>query len=66
MASLQPLNNLSAVAPFRLDRSQALTCDNDNKYKDEQTAYNSGQVNLFPTTTSGTTEVVPGTPARPI
>ncbi len=48
-------NNLSAVAPFRLDRSQALTCDNDNKYKDEQTAYNSGQINLFATTTSGTT-----------
>jgi phospholipase C len=48
------LNNLSAVAPFRLDRSQALTCDNDNKYKDEQTAYNSGSVNLFPATTSGT------------
>jgi phospholipase C len=55
-------NNLSAVAPFRLDRSQALTCDNDNKYKDEQTAYNSGQINLFATTTSGTTEVVAGTP----
>ena len=49
------MNNLSAVAPFRLDRSQALTCDNDNKYKDEQTAYNSGQINLFATTTSGTT-----------
>ncbi len=48
-------NSLSAVAPFRLDRSQAVTCDNDNKYKDEQTAYNSGQINLFATTTSGTT-----------
>lgn len=47
-------NSLSAVAPFRLDRSQALTCDNDNHYKDEQTAYNSGQINLFATTTSGT------------
>jgi phospholipase C len=56
------LNNLSAVAPFRLDRSQALTCDNDNHYKDEQTAYNSGTVNLFPATTSGTTEVTAGTP----
>jgi phospholipase C len=56
------LNNLSAVAPFRLDRSQALICDNDNHYKDEQTAYNSGTVNLFPATTSGTTEVTAGTP----
>ena len=48
------LNNLSVVAPFRLDRSQALTCDNDNHYKDEQTAYHAGTINLFPTTTSGT------------
>jgi phospholipase C len=42
------LNNLSAVAPFRLDRSQAVTCDNTNAYTDEQNAYNSGAVNLFP------------------
>jgi phospholipase C len=56
------VNKISTVAPFRLDRAQALTCDNDNHYKDEQTAYNKGEVNLFPTTTSGTTEVVPGTP----
>jgi phospholipase C len=46
------LNSLNLVAPFRLDRSQALTCDNDNKYKDEQTAYNSGQVNQFTATSS--------------
>jgi len=60
---LTPLpNNLSAVAPFRLDRSQALTCDNDNAYSAEQTAYNAGAVNLFPGTTSGTTEVTAGTP----
>jgi phospholipase C len=48
------LNNLSSVPPFRLDRSQALTCDNSNKYSAEQTAYNSGIVNQFPAT-SGTT-----------
>src|SRR5271165_1819601 len=42
------LNNLSAVAPFRLDRSQAVTCDNSNAYTAEQNAYNSGAVNLFP------------------
>jgi phospholipase C len=44
------LNSLNVTPPFRLDRSQALTCDNDNKYKDEQTAYNSGQLNMFPVT----------------
>src|SRR5208282_2246227 len=31
-----------AQAPFRLDRSQAETCDNDNHYTDEQAAYNGG------------------------
>jgi phospholipase C len=48
------LNNLGATAPFRLDRAQETTCDNDNHYKDEQTAYNSGLINLFATTTSAT------------
>lgn len=48
------LNKLSSTAPFRLDRAQETTCDNDNHYTDEQTAYNSGRVNLFPATTSGT------------
>lgn len=48
------LNSLSSTPPFRLDRALETTCDNDNHYKDEQTAYNSGAVNLFPATTSGT------------
>jgi len=56
------LNNLSSAPPFRLDRSMEITCDNSNAYKNEQTAYNSGGVNLFPASTSGTTEVVAGTP----
>ena len=34
-------------APFRLDRSQAVTCDNDNHYTDEQRAYNGGLLNQF-------------------
>src|SRR5580658_2078099 len=46
------LNNISAVAPFRLDRSQAVTCDNSNAYTAEQNAYNSGAVNLFPANAS--------------
>src|ERR1700733_9005952 len=42
------VSNVSAVPPFRLDRSQAVTCDQDNGYNAEQNAYNSGAVNLFP------------------
>jgi phospholipase C len=48
------VNAISTSPPFRLDRAQETTCDNDNHYTDEQTAYNSGIVNLFPTTTSAT------------
>src|ERR1700691_1829904 len=40
------VSNIGAVAPFRLDRSQAVTCDQDNAYNAEQNAYNSGLVNL--------------------
>jgi phospholipase C len=40
-------NNPNPVAPFRLDRSQAVTCDNDNHYSDEQRAYNGGLLNQF-------------------
>jgi phospholipase C len=36
-----------AQAPFRLDRSQNVTCDNDNHYTDEQKAYNGGLLNQF-------------------
>src|ERR1700758_482015 len=31
-------NNPNSIKPFRLDRSQALLCDNDNHYTDEQNA----------------------------
>ncbi|MGA3292764.1 MAG: alkaline phosphatase family protein [Candidatus Acidiferrales bacterium] len=39
--------NPDAAAPFRLDRSEAVTCDNDNHYKDEQEAYDGGLLNEF-------------------
>ncbi len=58
------ISNLNVVAPFRLDRSQALTCDNDNGYNAEQIAYNSGQVNQFPST-SGTGLDPNGNPCTP-
>jgi phospholipase C len=54
------IGNVSAIAPFRLDRSQAVTCDNTNAYTDEQNAYNSGTVNLFPANASKAT--APPTP----
>jgi phospholipase C len=40
-------NNPNSANPFRLDRSQAVTCDQDHNYKDEQAAYNAGLVNQF-------------------
>jgi phospholipase C len=42
-----------AAAPFRLDRSEAVTCDNDNHYKDEQEAYDGGLLDKVATLLSG-------------
>ncbi|HEY6328371.1 MAG TPA: alkaline phosphatase family protein, partial [Blastocatellia bacterium] len=41
-------NGTGAAAPFRLDRSQAATADQDHDYTAEQIAYHSGIVDLFP------------------
>jgi phospholipase C len=41
-------NGDGAVNPFRLDRSQAATADQDHEYKAEQLAFNSGLMDLFP------------------
>lgn len=46
-------NNPNAANPQRLDRSQALTCDQDHSYKDEQLAYDHGAVDKFVETVSG-------------
>jgi phospholipase C len=46
-------NNPNSTKPFRLDRSQALLCDNDNHYTDEQNAYHGGLVDKFPESTNG-------------
>jgi phospholipase C len=40
-------HNLNAINPFRLDRSQAATCDNDNHYTDEQKAFDGGLMDMF-------------------
>jgi phospholipase C len=39
--------NTNSAKPFRLDRSQAATCDQDHVYKDEQAAMNSGLMDKF-------------------
>ena len=44
-------NGTGANAPFRLDRSQAATADQDHDYTAEQIAYHSGLVDLFPMAT---------------
>jgi phospholipase C len=40
-------HNLNLVNPFRLDRSQAATCDQDHDYTDEQKAFDQGIMDLF-------------------
>ncbi len=44
-------NGSGANAPFRLDRSQAATADQDHDYTAEQIAYHAGLVDLFPMAT---------------
>jgi len=46
-------NNPDAANPQRLDRAQALTCDQDHHYKEEQEAYDGGLVDQFVQHTAG-------------
>jgi phospholipase C len=39
--------NPNSTQPFRLTRAQALTCDQDHNYPDEQKAFNGGLMNKF-------------------
>jgi phospholipase C len=39
--------NPNSAQPFRLTRAQAVTCDQDHNYADEQKAYNGGLMNKF-------------------
>jgi phospholipase C len=40
-------NNPNATQPFRLDRSEAVTCDEDHNYGDEQKAFDKGLMDNF-------------------
>lgn len=46
--NLNPGNGTDAANPFRLDRSQAATADQDHDYTDEQMAAHFGLMDLFP------------------
>ncbi len=55
-------HNPNSALPFRLDRSQFFTCDNDNHYSAEQSAYDSGLADKFveftsPTSTAGCPDI---------
>ncbi|HEX6495467.1 MAG TPA: alkaline phosphatase family protein [Acidobacteriaceae bacterium] len=41
-------NGNAATNPFRLDRAQASTADQDHQYTPEQTAFDNGAMDLFP------------------
>ena len=49
--NLNPLNLGGASNPFRLDRSQAVTPDQDHNYLAEQQAFDAGLMDLFPHST---------------
>ena len=59
--NLNPANGAGATNPFRLDRSQAATSDQDHDYTPEQAAFDGGLMDLFPANT-GTPGPPPGTP----
>jgi phospholipase C len=63
--NLNTANGTGAVNPFRLDRSQAATSDQNHNYQPEQLALHGGLVDLYPSSVgvAGTTEpvgIIPG------
>jgi phospholipase C len=65
--NLNTANGAGALNPFRLDRSQAATADQDHNYTPEQNAFHAGLMDLFPlsvgtadaTTPAGAPETAP-------
>ena len=58
--NLNPANGSGAANPFRLDRSQAVTADQDHDYTAEQAAFDHGLLDLFPLNTGGGSNLVMG------
>jgi phospholipase C len=46
--NLNPLNGAGLANPFRLDRTQAATADQNHAYTAEEQAYDNGKADLFP------------------
>jgi phospholipase C len=59
--NLNAANGAGASNPFRLDRSQAATNDQDHNYLDEQKAFHAGLMDLFPSSV-GTAGPPPSAP----
>ena len=59
--NLNPANGTGATNPFRLDRSQAVTADQNHNYPNEQQAAHLGVMDLFPKSvgTAGPPPTVP-------
>ena len=60
--NLNPANGAGAANPFRLNRDQALTADQDHSYSPEQQSFDRGLMDLFPLKTGaagGTTILTP-------
>lgn len=58
--NLNPANGTGAENPFRLDRSQAITADQDHDYTPEQPAHDMGALDLFPLYTAAAGPPPPG------
>ncbi len=63
--NLNPGNGQGATNPFRLDRSQAATADQDHDYGPEQLAFDGGVMDLFPANT-GTAGPPPSGPPQQV
>lgn len=58
-------NGAGATNPFRLDRSQAFTADQDHDYEPEQMAFHGGLMDLFPMSV-GSAGPPPDAPPAPV
>lgn len=60
--SLNPVNAAGATNPFRLDRSEAATADQDHDYTPEQLAFDHGLMDAFPASVGTAGPPPAGTP----